>query len=243
MPQSVLLNNIDHKDMRVVTKHGAEYGDQVMFANTFPTEFRQLQAHYPIVFRKTQDGAGFEALALFGLEDGENLFLDVAGGKGWDAHYVPRAIRRQPFLIGVAGETLSVHVYVDSPRVIMGEGEGRGEAVFLPQGSPSPYLDSINSSLLALHQGLQSMPAFISALRELDLLEAFVFEVELDDGSQNRLEGFYTVNEDKLALLDGSALAGLNRAEYLPAIYMVIASLSNFRDLIDRKNRLHATRS
>ena len=235
MPKAVLLNNIDHKDLRVITRRGAEYGDDVMCANTFPAEFRQLQLSYPIVFRPTQDGTSFEALALFGLQAEQNLFLD---GEGWDAPYVPLAIERQPFLIGVAGEDLTVHVYLDSPRVSKAE----GEAVFLPHGSPTPFLDHMNSALLALHQGLQSVPAFTGALRELALLEPFVFEIELDDGTQLRLGGLHTINEDKLNALDGHALQALNRAGYLQPIYMAVASLSNFRTLIDRKNRLHAAR-
>ena len=39
-----------------------------MFALTFPAEFRNLQAHYPIVFRKTRDGQ-FQPIALFGFRE------------------------------------------------------------------------------------------------------------------------------------------------------------------------------
>ena len=237
MAKAVLLNNIDHQDLRVLTTRGAAYGDDAIFAHTFPAEFRQLQAHYPIVFRRSPDGATFEAFALFGFETGENLFL---GADGWQASYVPLAVERQPFLIGIgAGEPgLTVHVDLDSPRI----GRTDGEAVFMPHGSPTPFLERMNSTLLALHQGMQAMPSFVAALLELDLLEAFVFDIELDDGSQNRMEGFYMINEEKLGALDGATLEGLSRAGYLQPIYMVIASLSNFRALIDRKNRLNAAR-
>ena len=65
---NVLLNNIDHKDLRVITTCGAAYGDDVRFALTFPAEFRNVQAHYPIVFHKTADGK-FQSIALFGFQD------------------------------------------------------------------------------------------------------------------------------------------------------------------------------
>jgi hypothetical protein len=77
-------------------------------------------------------------------------------------------------------------------------------------------------------------------LQEHELLESFVLDVGLDDGSQNRLAGFHTINEDRLAALGGDAIARLHAAGHLHAIYMVIASLSNFRQLIERKNALHA---
>ncbi|MES2348903.1 MAG: SapC family protein, partial [Pseudomonadota bacterium] len=70
MTNTVLLNNIDHQNLRVITKRGAEYGDSLMSSVTFPSEFRDVQACYPIVFRKTADGLGFEPIALFGFQEG-----------------------------------------------------------------------------------------------------------------------------------------------------------------------------
>src|SRR3546814_3075642 len=85
---AVLLNNIDHRDLRVDARRGARFGDRVMSSVTFPAEFRSVQAHYPIVFRATGDGS-FQPIPLFGLRDGENLFLD---GDGWDATCLPLAV-------------------------------------------------------------------------------------------------------------------------------------------------------
>jgi hypothetical protein len=115
-----------------------------------------------------------------------------------------------------------------------------GEPVFLQYGGNTEFLEGVTRKLMDIHEGLQSAPAFMSALVSLELLEPFVLDIELDDGSQNRLAGFYTVNEERLAALDGATLERLNRAGYLQAIYMVVASLNNFRDLIDRKNRRNA---
>ena len=116
MVNAVLLNNIDHRDLRVDTRRGARFGDQTMSSVTFPAEFRSVQAHYPIVFRATGDG-GFQPIALFGLREGENLFLD-GDGDGWDATCLPLAVERQPFLIGTADDGgLLMHIDLDSPRV------------------------------------------------------------------------------------------------------------------------------
>jgi hypothetical protein len=230
MSNHVLLNNVDHKDLRVISARGARYGDNVMLAITFPAELRDLQAHYPIVFRKTEDGTSFEPVALFGFQEGENLFLD---GQRWDAGYVPLAIERQPFMIGMTNGEPLVHIDLASPRVSKTD----GEPVFLPHGGNTEFLELANSILAAIYQGLQATPPFIAALLEHGLLESFVFDIELDDGSQNRLAGLYTINEDKLAALNADAIARLHMAGYLQAIYMTLASLSHFRDLIERKNR------
>jgi hypothetical protein len=228
MANPVLLNNVDHKALRVITERGDAWGDNMMLAVTFPAEFRTLQAHYPIVFRKSAEGA-FEPVALFGFQEGENLFL--RDGR-WDATDLPLSVERLPFMIGVSGQELMMHVDLDSPRV----SSTMGEPVFLPHGGNTEFLERMNSTLLALHQGLQDIAGFTEALLQNELLESFVFDIELNDGSQNRLAGFYTINEDRLAALDGAVLARMNRAGYLAAIFYVLASLSNFRALIERKN-------
>lgn len=231
MAQHVLLNNIDHARLRVIAARGAAYGDAVMHAVTFPTELRNVQACYPIVFQKTADGS-FQPLALFGFTPGQNLFLD---GERWDAPYIPLAIERQPFLIGRSDEELVMHVDLDSPRI----GTDTGEPLFLPHGGTSEFLERMNSVLRALHEGLQATPAFIDALLAHDLLESFVLDIQLDDGSEHRLAGFYTINEERLRALDGAALERLHRQGHLEPVFMAVASLAHLRDLIDRVNRRH----
>jgi len=239
MPNHALLNNVDHKHLRVVTARGARYGDAVMSALTFPAEFRELQASYPIVFAKSADGTSFDALALFGFQEGENLFLDESGPTArWDAPGIPLSVERQPFLIGRGGEELSIHVDLDHPRVSQDE----GETLFLTYGGTTEYLERIASVLRTLHDGLEAARGFTAALLELELLESFVLDIELDDGSQNRLGGLYTINEERLLALPADRLERLNRAGYLQAIYMAVASLSQFRALIDRKNQANAQR-
>lgn len=230
MAHTVLLNNVDHHGLRVHTQRGAGYGDAVMYAVTFPAEFREVQAHYPIVFRKSADGPPLQPVALFGLHEGQNLFLR---GTGWDAPYLPLAIERLPFFIGLDGDERVVHVDLDSPRLSTTE----GEPLFLPHGGSTAFLERMSAVLQQIHLGLQATPAFVDALLGHDLLEPFVFEVTLTNGTQHRLEGCYTVNEEKLQALDGAALQQLSRAGHLQAVYMALASVAQFRALVDRLER------
>ena len=234
MTHPVLLNNVAHAGLHIHTGHGARFGDAVQSALLVPEEFRSAQAHYPIAFQKSADGTQFHAVALFGLEPGQNLFLD---GERWDAHYLPMAVERQPFLIGRGEQALMIQVDMGSPRIAAGPVPG-AQPVFLPHGGSSDYLDRINDLLLALHHGMQQMREFTAALLALNLLEAFVLDIELDDGSEGRLAGYYTLHEERLAALPGEALEKLSRAGHLVPIHMVLASMSRWRDLIDRRNRL-----
>jgi len=226
----VLLDNNTHRDLRVVTTRGAAWGDDQMAVPVFLAEFRNVQAHYPIVFQQADTGPGLQPVALLGLRPDENLFLEP---HGWDAHYIPLVLDRGPFMIGRGNGELVIHVDMDSPRI----GRGEGEAVFMPQGSPTEYTERVNSVLAALHHGVETMPAFVAALLRHELLEPFVLNVAAADGSNNRLVGFQTVNEERLAALDAAALGELHAAGYLAAVYMVVASTSHLRDLIERYNR------
>lgn len=242
MPNIALLNNTEHKQLRVITARGAAYGDAVMSALTFPAEFRELQAHYPIVFAKNGDGTGFDPVALFGFQQGENLFLGSGPGlgNGWDAPYIPLTVERQPFLIGRpadgSDEGMMIHLDLDSPRVSTTD----GEPLFLSYGGASEHLERVSQVLRSIHDGIETSKTFVEALLHLELLESFVLDIELNDGSQNRLAGFYTINEERLAALKPEQLGRLHEAGYLQAIYMAVASLSQFRGLIERKNRLVA---
>ena len=232
----VQLDNNTHRDLRVVTTRGAAWGDDQMTSPVFVSEFRNVQAYYPIVFQPADNGPGMQPVALLGLRFGENLFLDA---HGWDAAYVPLAFERGPFMIGRAGEQLMIHVDMDSPRI----GRGEGEAAFLPHGATTEYLERVNTVLAAIHHGFETMPAFVAALLRHELLESFVLDIAAADGSQNRLAGFHTIHEERLARLDASAVAELHAAGHLAAIYMVLASISHMRDLVDRYNKRLAQRT
>lgn len=236
MARHVQLNNIDHADMRIRTEHNTALGDAVMSCPVFPHEFRNVQPHYPIVFSKDGAIGGFRPIALFGLQEGENLFLTQ--DDDWDAAYIPLAMRIRPFLIGFANDTrgarqMEVHVDLDHPRVSKTE----GEAVFLAHGGHTSFLQEIAKLLGEVHTGEQSIAGFSAMLDELELIEPFTLDVTLNDGSQGRLAGYYIIAEEKLYNLEAEGLGRLQAAGLLQPIYMAVAALSQFRALIDRRNR------
>lgn len=224
-----------HGALRVRTERGAMLGDAVMCCITVPDEFRRVQSHYPILFRLNPERDSFTALAMFGFEDGENLFL---AEDGWDARYRPLAIDIQPFLIGRAApgaEGRQVHVDLASGRIAGSADEG--VRVFDEHGRPTPYLERIVEQLGALDVGYEASADFFSALRRHDLLEPLTLEVTLDDGSTNSLIGFHIIDEERLAALDPVALGELHEEGHLMPVFMALASLGNIAALVARKNR------
>lgn len=237
MSQHVLLNSVDHKEIKIITERSAKYGDNVWFSVTFPAEFRSVQAYYPIFFQKDQTTGQFFAVALYGFQHNENLFLNNGT---WQASYIPLTLRRQPFLIGqqsvredgVELKQRVIHIDMVSPRV----STTKGEALFHPYGGNTQYLDDIGDMLEGIHHGLIDSKHFIDLLIEHKLLESFTLEIKLDNGHQHQMMGFYTINEETLAALSAEVLAQLHAKGYLEAIYMTLASQARVRDLLNLKN-------
>lgn len=236
MSRHQIVDSNTHRDLRVSADHGAELGDGVMACLIVPEEFRMVQSEFPIVFRRDLTSGKFSAWALFGFEEGENLFLD---GGNWDARYKPLALAIQPFLIGRGGgEGAQVHIDMDHPRIAAGA--AAGIRLFDDHGTPSPYLEAIAEQLGLLDAGYRGSDDFHAALERHDLLEPFTLEVPLADGTVHSLVGFHTVHEGRLASLDGTALGELHAAGYLTPLYMALASVAQFGALVARKNRAHS---
>lgn len=239
MTQTVLLDNVNHHDLKIKTGYSANYGDAVNMAMVFPTEFVFAQREYPILFRRESNG-DYQAVVLLGFDKGENLFLDASG---WNARYVPAVQARGPFLIGLHGRNDGpaepepmIHVDLDHPRVSRSE----GEPVFLRHGGHSPYLERVNQVLQLLFHGAELAQPMFAAFERDGLIEAMEATVSLDERTQYALPDFHTINTDRLAALDGDTLARLNREGFLQLAVMVANSLGNLEWLIELKNRKRA---
>jgi hypothetical protein len=238
MANTVLLNNLAHQDLKVVTRFGAEFGDNVSSVLAFPTEFIELQKEYPILFRKNPETQKFHATVLLGLSQGENLFLNPTVKAGWDAHYIPAVIARGPFLIGFQSDSGNnkvpvIHIDLDHPKA----NDEKGYPLFLEHGGNGPYLDHIASILKIIHEGVAVQDAMFNAFTELDLIEPVDIEIDLNSGEKQRLVGNFTINEEKLMALGGEQLEKLNKLGFLPLAYAVISSMTNIRKLTEIKNK------
>lgn len=237
MTRHAVLDSNSHRDLRVRIDAGADLGDGVMATLTVPSEFRSVQGHFPILFRRETGRDEFTALALFGFEPAENLFLD--DGR-WDARYRPLSLAIQPFLVGRPANgdgPGQVHIDLDHPRIATG---GEGVRLFDADGGATPYLEDIAGRLGDLDEGYRASGAFFDALRDHELLEPFSLEVTLDDGSIHSLVGFHIIDEEKLRALDAEVLGRLHADGHLMPIFMALASLSQLSALVARKNRRFA---
>lgn len=240
-----LLNNLDHQNLRVKTEFSPELGDNVTSTLTFITEFAEVQKDYPILFRKDPESGDYQSVVLFGFIKAENLFLTAQNSAeqiypGWGANYVPAALARGPFSIGLQksmenGEekvTPMIQIDVEHPKV----NTEQGVAVFSSQGGNSPYLEQVINLLNIIGDGMRLNKAMFEAFEKYELMEEVTIEIDLENQDKHRINGFKTIHAEKLNALPGEALAELSQSGFLQAAYFAIASLSNIKKLIAKKN-------
>ena len=233
----VLLNNVDHHDLRVITRRGAEFGDAVHQVMIFPTEFEAVQREYPIVFRRDAEGA-LRPVALLGLARAENLFLDGEGG--WRASYVPALLSRGPFSIAAPetadGEPM-IRIDLDDPRVSRSE----GTPIFLPQGGNSLQLEQVTAVLRTIYVGHHLLDPMIAAFQAAALLREVNLEARVGEGEVYAIADALVIDRERLAALGGPELAALHEGGFLQAAFMAAASLGMMQRLVELKARAGGT--
>ncbi|MGD8176283.1 SapC family protein [Marinimicrobium sp. ARAG 43.8] len=240
------LNNITHEKLRVNASFSTELGDNLASTITFFTELREIEKEYPILCRKDPETGEHQAVVFFGLQKDENLFLTEADPAqqrhvGWRAEYVPAAVARGPFSIGVQREADSgseqrepvVHIDLKHPKACCDE----GEALFLENGGRSPYLNYITTILDTINDGMHLTKIMFEAFNKHELLEPVTLDIQLVNQDKLKFNGFETINVEKLSQLSGEELEKLNKSGFLQAAYFLANSMSNFEKLIDWKNR------
>lgn len=245
MSRVELLNNITHKNLKVSPIFSKEQGDNVASTLVFVTEFSELQKEYPIFFREVGAKKELQAVVLLGIQKDENLFLTDKLNinqqhPGWNGNYVPAALARGPFSIGIQKNdstgtqepTPVIHIEIDHPKV----SEKDGIAVFSDNGGNSYYLNQMIKVLNKIRDGISLNKAMFKSFKQYELIEDVNVDIELRNQSKYKLSGFKTINADKLSALSGDALKTLNNQGFLQAAVYVVASLPNINKLIYLKN-------
>ena len=237
MGQHVLLNNVDHHDLRLITRHGAAFGDSVNQTLIFPSEYQDIQRHYPIFFRQTENG-GFKSVAILGFDRDENLFLD---GDRWNAAYVPAMHRISPFLIGqpkaapgqVLPDDAEAMILVDPDHARISRADG--EALFLSHGGNSPILTQVTETLRHVYAGSQVSDRMFAAFFEAGLMAPVEINVQISEKQSFLLKDMATISREALQNLDAARLKALNEAGFLALAFFVVASLGNLSHMIALK--------
>ena len=235
MTRRVPLDNVEHAQLRLIDRPSVDACvNQTLIV---PPEFEELQREFPILFRRDEDG-DFLAVAILGLDRGENLFL-VNGA--WNGRTIPATLRRGPFFLAVAGEEEEADEAHDAALVIDLDdervSESEGDPLFLSHGGAAPVLQRAAEALRTVHGGLEQSRTMFALFAELELIAPVEIEIDLGDGTNYRLADFFTISSEGLSSLGGGALEQLNRSGFLAPAIHARSSLANINRLVELKTR------
>jgi hypothetical protein len=195
-------------------------------------EFTLVQRHYPIVFTV---GESSIPIALMGLNEGVNVFLDDDGRPLEKNLYIPAYIRRYPFLLArLRPDSDELSLCFDPSADAVGDFK-EGEALF-DGDQPSDATKAILQFCEQFETAGQRTAAFMDELAKADLLMDGEVAIQPEGFEQPFVyRGFRMVDEEKLRNLRGDELRRMNQNGILPLIYAHLFSLTEMRAVFGRQ--------
>jgi hypothetical protein len=185
-----------------------------------------VQRHYPIVFSV---GDNPIPIALFGLNEGVNVFLDEDGRPLDTSIYIPAYVRRYPFLLArLRPDSDELSLCFDPTANAVGDFD-EGQALF-DGDVPSEATKAILQFCEQFEAAGQRTAAFVEELTKADLLMDGEVAIQPEGFQQPFVyRGFRMVDEEKLRNLRGDELRRMNQNGILPLLYAHLFSLAEMR--------------
>ncbi len=190
-------------------------------------EFASAMRHYPIVFGS---GATAAPLALMGLSDGVNTFVDADGNWAKDV-YIPAYARRYPFLLAKFNEASEeLTLCFDDKSGLVEPGDFDGFELFDGE-APSEHTKSVLAFCEQFETAVARTKQFMDEIQALDLIIDGEVSLQQGDGQPSVYRGFRMIGEDKLRELRGDQLRKLVQTGMIGLVYAHLLSLQNTRDI------------
>lgn len=219
-----------HSALKVNTSLGYPHAAKL---DSSPLTFQEIEkaaADYALFLTKDVENGRFRLVALLGLGTSNNAYQNESG---WNATYIPKNIRRYPFLIAYPENGKNPILCIDetSPHLNV----TKGNALFEEDGTPSAFHRDMQKMLTEMLADQQKTDEFIEALNAQKLITPVSLDARQGDRRRN-LEGLYTIDGEQLSLLNAEQLQHLHLKGFLKAAFLIQASLTQLSRLTQLYN-------
>ncbi len=211
------LHNEKHANTKIQNGINIEFMKTQHLVPVVAHEFARIANEFPMAFVKNNESGQFQAVALFGLEPGENLFIQ---DDKWTAAFAPMSMTRYPLGLVKHPEADQFGIVIDEASPLVSE--ETGNALF-ENGEETEYLKRRKEALVSFIEFSQVTEAFTKYLAEKELLVAQTLTVEIK-GEKKDINGIYLVDEKKLNSLSDEEFLDLRKRGYLAPIYSFLTS-------------------
>ena len=226
MPIPLSLERHGDKSINLERRFGFAANSNMVPVNM--QEFSRVAISYPIVFTES---APASAIAILGLRQGQNLFVDDAGA--WDGGvYVPAYVRRYPFIFSTGQEDEQLVLCVDEADDLIVDGTGAENTQAIYDGEEaSETIKKMLEFCAAFHRQSLATREFVDELENRDLFRPGTVTITNESGEQFNLRGFRIVDETKFNALSDEAFLEFRRKGWLHAITSHLVSVQNLAAL------------
>ncbi len=226
------LNSQDHVTYKTRSTDTAPW---LVGAHAVPLtaeEFIHAGRHYPIVFAAADQPV---PLALMGLNEGVNLFVDEAGRLLDLNVYVPAYARRYPFMLAkLQPDSEELSLCFDPTSDLVGEMD-EGNALF-EDGQPSEQTKGMLEFCRNFEEAGMRTQQFVEELNKHGLLMDGEVSIQQQGFDQPFIyRGFKMVDQEKLRDLRGDVLRTMNQNGMLALIFAHLFSLDLISGLFGRQ--------
>ncbi len=232
MANHVPLAKDKHASLKVVNS-----GDYTRFRNQnlipiVARDFYSLASEFPLVFVTDKQSEAFTAVAIMGLQDGQNLYCQQ---EPYPAQVIPVGFSNAPFAIAPADDKREQFVVmVDEDSHLLSESEG--QPLFKENGEKTDYMEGRIESLVQAAQQGEQMGQICKLLREKELLATHQVQLQhRPDARRYNIEGIYTVDEKKLNELSDDGFLELRKLGLVSLIYAHLMSLQQLRRVSEKQ--------
>ncbi len=189
-------------------------------------EMPQICHFYPIAF--SPDGNA-TPVAILGLRDSENLFLNKDNTTWAEDAYIPAYIRRYPFIFSEMPQGDQLTLCVDMADGVVDE---KGDQKFFADdGKPSTLAQNALEFCKSYHAAAQQTIKFSKALAESGLLVDREAQINLAGQKRINFSGFKIIDEKKLAEMDDKTFLMFRKEGWLPFLYAHLFSGAQWQRL------------
>lgn len=219
--------------------HGWKRSDSYLFALAdavsplLIAELSHAIGHYPVAFKARPDG-GFQLIALLGMHEGENVFVDANGR--WHSAYVPNHFRQYPFRLvrvqaddkqlTMLGFDLGSGLYREAPAA-----EREEQRFFDDEGQLHPWTQQLSHFLVESAKSVRITQQAVDALAAAKVLVPMALPKSESEDERPTLSGLYGISADALKALPGNVLEILRDVQALDLAYAQMFSMLRLKDL------------
>jgi hypothetical protein len=226
------LNSRDHVNYK---SRSTDQATWLVGAHAVPLtaeEFIHAGRHYPVVFAAADQPV---PLALMGLNEGVNVFVDDEGRLLNAGTYIPAYARRYPFMLAkLQADSDELSLCFDPTSDLVGEQE-EGNALF-ENGEPTDTTKGMLDFCRNFEEAGMRTQQFVEELNKHGLLMDGEVSINQPGAEQPFVyRGFKMVDQEKLRDLRGDVLRSMNQNGMLALVFAHLMSLDLISEIFSRQ--------